>query len=108
MTVETSVRHTLEQKFCYRCGTSIALDATACPVCGAPQAPVYPRKNKVIAAVLAFLFGSFGAHRFYLGQIGWGILYLIFFWTVIPGIVAIIEGILYLAMSEEAFARKYG
>lgn len=47
-------------------------------------------------------------HKFYLGQDGWGILYLLFFWTFIPSIVGFIEGILYLTMSDEDFTAKYG
>lgn len=65
-------------------------------------------KNRIVAALLAFFLGSFGIHKFYLGQIGWGIVYLLFCWTFIPGLVAFIEGIIYLCTSDEDFARKYG
>ena len=65
-------------------------------------------KNRVVAAVLAFFLGGFGIHKFYLGQIGWGIVYLIFCWTFIPAFVAFIEFIIYLCTSDEDFARKYG
>lgn len=64
-------------------------------------------KSKNVTAFLAILLGSFGAHRFYLGQTGLGLLYLVFFWTFIPGIVGILEGIRYLLMSEQEFQRKY-
>ena len=37
-----------------------------------------------------------------------GILYLIFFWTFIPAIVAFVEFIILLTMSDEAFNQKYG
>ena len=30
------------------------------------------------------------------------------FWTLIPAIAGVIEGILYLTMSDEEFASKYG
>lgn len=35
----------------------------------APQMPMYAGqpKNKIVAAVLAFFFGTFGVHNFYLG-----------------------------------------
>ncbi|MPW42175.1 hypothetical protein A6M14_11325 [Acinetobacter sp. Ac_877] len=65
-------------------------------------------KSKIIAAVLAFFLGGFGVHKFYLGQIGWGIVYLLFCWTFIPSIVAFIEFIIYLCTSDEDFAKKYG
>jgi TM2 domain-containing membrane protein YozV len=66
------------------------------------------QKNRIVAALLAFFLGGFGAHKFYLGRIGWGILYLLFFWTLIPGIIAFVEFIIYLCTSDEDFARKYG
>ncbi|RYY79030.1 MAG: TM2 domain-containing protein [Moraxellaceae bacterium] len=65
-------------------------------------------KSRIVAAVLAFFLGGFGIHKFYLGQIGWGIIYLIFFWTFIPAIAAFVEFIIYLCTSDEDFARKYG
>ena len=60
------------------------------------------------AILLAFFLGGFGVHKFYLGRVAQGILYLIFFWTFIPAIIAFIEFIIYLTMSDEAFAHKYG
>nr|WP_257719828.1 TM2 domain-containing protein [Psychrobacter urativorans] len=60
------------------------------------------------AALLAFFLGGFGAHKFYLGKVGMGILYLIFFWTFIPAIIAFIEFIILLVMSDDEFNRKYG
>lgn len=66
------------------------------------------KKSKTVAAILAILLGDFGIHKFYLGQTGMGILYLVFFWTFIPSIVGLIEGIRYLIMSDEEFAKKYG
>lgn len=34
-------------------------------------------KSKGVAAVLAFFLGAFGIHRFYVGKIGTGILWLV-------------------------------
>ena len=65
-------------------------------------------KNRIIAAILAFFLGGFGVHKFYLGQIGWGVVYLLFCWTFIPSVVAFVEFIIYLCTSDEDFARKYG
>ncbi len=64
-------------------------------------------KNKVTAGILAIFLGSFGIHRFYLGQAGLGILHLIFCWTFISGIIGFIDGIAFLLMSEEKFNHKY-
>lgn len=36
----------------------------------------YSPKSKIVALVLAILFGTLGIHRFYVGKIGSGILYL--------------------------------
>jgi TM2 domain-containing membrane protein YozV/uncharacterized tellurite resistance protein B-like protein len=65
-------------------------------------------KSKTVAGLLAIFLGSFGAHRFYVGQKGWGVVYLLFFWTYVPGILGLIEGFRYLLMSEEDFQTKYG
>lgn len=78
------------------------------------QQPVYaseanagwPVKSKVTAGVLALLLGGFGVHKFYLGKIGMGILYLVFCWTYIPALVSFVEGIIYLCSSDENFSRK--
>jgi TM2 domain-containing membrane protein YozV len=65
-------------------------------------------KNRVVAALLALFLGGFGAHKFYLGKIGLGVVYLVFFWTMIPAIVAFVEAILLLIMSDGDFNKKYG
>lgn len=79
-----------------------------------PQQPNYQehfqyvsRKSRITTAVLALFLGGFGAHHFYLGKNGLGVLYIIFCWTWIPGIIAVIEGLLYLCMSDQEFNRKY-
>jgi TM2 domain-containing membrane protein YozV len=64
-------------------------------------------KNKTTAGILAILLGGFGVHKFYLGRPLLGILYLIFFWTYVPAIIGLIEGIFYLVANPEDFARKH-
>lgn len=64
-------------------------------------------KSRLAAAALAFFFGAFGAHKFYLNKNGQGFLYLIFCWTYIPTIISIIEGISYLIQSDDKFLEKY-
>jgi TM2 domain-containing membrane protein YozV len=63
--------------------------------------------NKIAAGVLAILLGGIGIHKFYLGQTGRGILYLLFFWTGIPALIGLIEGIIYLTMTDEVFDSKF-
>ena len=65
-------------------------------------------RTRTSAILWCFFLGAFGAHKFYLGQSGWGIVYLLFFWTGIPSIAAFIEFIIYLCMSDEEFSVKYG
>lgn len=64
-------------------------------------------KNKLVAALLAIFLGGIGIHKFYLGKPIQGILYLLFCWTWIPGIIAFVEGIIYLCISEESFNITY-
>lgn len=51
-------------------------------------------KSKGTAALLCFFFGGLGAHRFYVGKVGTGILYL--FTLGLFGIGAIVDFILIL------------
>ena len=49
------------------------------------------KKNPTTAVLLAVFLGGLGVHRFYMGDVGWGVLYLLFSWTWIPLIVALLE-----------------
>ena len=64
-------------------------------------------KSKVVAGILGILLGSFGIHKFYLGSIGKGILFLLFCWTGIPGLIGLIQGIIYLTEDEGKFHSRY-
>mgnify|MGYP001027793089 CR=1 FL=1 len=68
---------------------------------------MYRGKSKTTALVLCFFLGAFGGHKFYLGQTGWGLAYLVFCWTWIPCIISVIEFIILLCMSEDEFDYKY-
>lgn len=68
--------------------------------------PSWPIKSKVTAGILAILLGGIGVHKFYLGKVGMGILYLCFCWTAIPAVLGLIEGILYLCSNDENFQLK--
>ena len=41
--------------------------------------------------LLALFVGGFGIHKFWLSEIVPGVLYLLFCWTFIPSIIALIE-----------------
>lgn len=64
-------------------------------------------KDKTVAALLAFFLGALGVHKFYMGKIGSGFLYLIFWWTGIPGIIAFIDFIVYLTCTDKEFNERY-
>jgi TM2 domain-containing membrane protein YozV len=109
---------TTDEKYCNSCGEVINKEAEICPKCGVRQqsAPsthsstsTKTIKSKTVAGVLAILLGGIGVHKFYLGNVGVGIIYLIFAWTFIPEIIGIVEGIIYLTFSgtDEEFTAKY-
>lgn len=80
--------------YCGNCGTVVSNMATTCPNCGHPIKNANANlKSKVAFVLLALFLGGLGIHRMYLGDWGLGILYLVFFWTGIPLIVAFIEAI---------------
>ncbi|MFB6229315.1 MAG: NINE protein [Halobacteriales archaeon] len=98
---------TVEEKYCTSCGAILNADAEMCPECGVEQTVGADEKEKLVAGLLAILLGGLGVHKFYLGDTKMGVLYLCFFWTAIPAIVGLIEGILYLTKSDAEFQRQY-
>ena len=98
------------QACCFACGTLTDARAEVCPKCGVrqPQHFAATGKDRITAAVLAFFLGGFGVHHFYLGNTVQGVIYLLFFWTLIPYIISFIEFIIFLCMSDASFAKKYG
>jgi TM2 domain-containing membrane protein YozV len=74
-------------------------------------------KNRKIAALLAFLLGGIGAHKFYMGSWGWAIVYAVVSIGAVSaefpellfaiGVLLIVEAIMYIRMTDEAFAEKY-
>ena len=63
--------------------------------------------NKVAYVLLAFFLGGIGAHKFYSGKIGTGIVYLIFSWTFIPSIIAFVEFIIALTKTSDEYGNIY-
>jgi TM2 domain-containing membrane protein YozV len=77
-------------------------------------------KNKVAAGLLGIFLGGWGVHKFYLGFTGPGLVYLLvntvgfaitwlflFIPNIILGVIAFVEGIIYLTKSDEDFEQTY-
>lgn len=64
-------------------------------------------RDQTRAVLLSAVLGDFGLHHFYLGQPYRGMLYLLFFWTGIPGVIASLEACRYGLLSSEAWAVRY-
>lgn len=103
------------QKFCKHCGGRIPADAVICTLCGRQveeiaQAQATPNivinntntneninainaymqtraRNKWVALLLCFFLGGIGAHKFYEGKTGMGVLYLFTFGLAVVGIL---------------------
>ena len=66
-------------------------------------------KSKITAGILALLLGGFGVHHFYLGSVVSGVIVLAASLLLcgLGGVVALIEGIMLLVMSDADFDAKY-
>jgi TM2 domain-containing membrane protein YozV len=64
-------------------------------------------RNRTAAILICFFGGYFGIHKFYLGNPILGLLYLFFFWTCIPGIVAFFEFLGLCFMSDREFDARF-
>ncbi|MFC1824885.1 NINE protein [Thermodesulfobacteriota bacterium] len=94
----------LDEKFCESCGEVIKIKAEICPKCGVR---VGKNVSKTALLLLTFFFGGIGIHKFYLRKYLQGILYILFFWTGIPALIALIEFIVYAFTSSEKLQEKY-
>lgn len=63
-------------------------------------------KSKIVAGILGILLGGWGVHKFYMGNILAGVVYLVFCWTGIPSILGLIEGIMFLIDDDEKFQAR--
>ena len=92
--------------YCRACGSSIHESATDCPNCGAKQNN--SKLSKTAALLFCWFLGPFGGHKYYLGRPLAGTIYLLFFWTLIPAIFALVDFIVLACKSEDEINRKYG
>jgi TM2 domain-containing membrane protein YozV len=124
---------------CTACGFARNTGGNHCGVCAAPTTPGQavclscgsaltgaagggPRKERIVAGVLAILLGYLGVHKFYLGQTGPGIILLAVTvvsiccgWILIvpllglvaTSVISIVEGVIILTKSDEEFQQIY-
>lgn len=114
---------------CRMCGAPTAAGQIMCTQCGhdltiaqrtaasASAAPATGTKNRTTAGILALILGGFGAHKFYMGYSGEGMLLLVIDMiiviatggagAIVTAVVPFVEGIAYLRMSDEEFQRVY-
>ncbi len=119
----------MSKRGCPHCGRTVSNDVSLCPFCGQstliapsqqpdelqlmrgmtePQRLLFAtqmngvRKHTTTATILAIFLGGIGAHHFYLGRAGVGVIYLLFSWTFIPVILGLLE-----AISMRSSVRRY-
>lgn len=101
--------------FCKFCGKEINENAYICVHCGAKVkedilANGLPTgksgKSKIVAGLFGILLGGIGVHHFYMGNTGLGIVDILFCWTGIPGILGLINGIIYMTESDDKFESR--
>src|SRR5208337_258690 len=123
-----SVSSSPGEKFCVTCGAKIRSQAVVCPQCGCAQPGLddapgsrysssSENSNRVAAGICGILLGALGVHKFILGYTGAGIIMLLvsifgalcyFLGPALMGIIGLIEGIVYLSMSDKDFDRIHG
>ena len=75
----------VDEKFCSSCGAVIKMAAEICPKCGVRQKAAMSSggdanaspKSRTTTLLLCIFLGGFGAHRFYTGRPGLGILQIV-------------------------------
>lgn len=120
-------------RYCTKCGAVNDDTAQFCSNCQAPLSQMssgyQPMQSvnpgamtdwqamgankKMVAGILAILLGSLGIHKFILGYTTEGVIMLLVsvlscgILAVVPSVIGIIEGIMYLTKSDEEFVRTY-
>lgn len=74
-------------------------------------------KTKMVAGLLAIFLGAFGVHKFYLGRQTPGLIMLavsiigfivtLGLGTLVMSLIALVEGIIYLTQTDQAFHQTY-
>ena len=120
-------------RYCTKCGAINDEAAQYCTTCQAPLTSVstgyQPMQSvnqnaladwralggdkKILAGIMAIVLGGLGIHTFVLGYTTEGVIMLLIsvlscgILAVIPSVIGIIEGIMYLTKTDEDFVRTY-
>jgi TM2 domain-containing membrane protein YozV len=121
-------------RYCTKCGASNEDFAQYCSGCQTPLTQVagsgyQPMQavssqalsdwkamgadKKIAAGICAILLGSLGVHKFIMGYTTEGVIMLLVsvvscgILAIVPSVIGIIEGIIYLTKSDEDFVRTY-
>jgi len=94
---------------CSQCGASNSWVNAQCSACGATLqriTPVTTPRQRMLAAVLAFVGGVVGAQYFYMGRYAAGVMCVALCWTGYSIALGAIHGIRLLMISDAEFARE--
>lgn len=122
-------------RYCTKCGAINDDTAQFCTTCQASLTPVsgyQPMQSvnqgtpgaitdwkamgadkKILAGILGIVVGAFGVHKFVLGYTTEGIIMLLItvltcgIAAIVPTVIGIVEGIIYLTKSDEEFVMTY-
>ncbi|MFW6174510.1 MAG: NINE protein [Chloroflexota bacterium] len=93
--------------YCRSCGQQVDEQSAFCTHCGArldaPGRPAdttqYSHRSRIAAGILGIVLGGLGVHRFYLGNIGIGIIQIVvtFITLGIGALWGFVEGIIIIA-----------
>ncbi|MQF69371.1 TM2 domain-containing protein [SAR202 cluster bacterium AD-804-J14_MRT_500m] len=102
-----------DEKYCSSCGELIKEQAEVCVKCGVRVSRTVNRdtntlgqefstRSRLVAGLLGILLGGFGVHRFYLGNIGIGIIQIVVSLITlgIGGLWGLVEGIVIVAGAD--------
>ena len=122
-------------RYCTKCGAINDDTAQVCTTCQASLTPVsgyQPMQSvnqgtpgaitdwkamgadkKILAGILGIVVGAFGVHKFVLGYTTEGMIMLLItvltcgIFAIVPSVIGIVEGIIYLTKSDEEFVMTY-
>ena len=122
-------------RYCTKCGAVNDESAQFCATCNAPMSSpggYQPMQSvnqgqseamtdwkalgadkKILAGVLGIVLGGFGIHKFVLGYTTEGVIMLLAtvltcgILAIVPSVIGIVEGIIYLTKSDQEFVQTY-